>query len=87
MRTKDDWWASGTSGRCGPGPDFRRSHGASLSSWCGRVTVLETLLEHRAVSLRVPDVLDVFRVEDEVLQLVVVVDAPGVSRDSPARRP
>ena len=29
---------------------------------------LETLLEHRAVSLRVPDVLDVFRVEAEVLR-------------------
>jgi len=28
---------------------------------------LETLLEHRAVSLRIPDVLDVFRVQDVIL--------------------
>ncbi|MHC4717927.1 MAG: aspartate--tRNA(Asn) ligase [Planctomycetota bacterium] len=33
---------------------------------------LETLLDHRAVSLRIPDVLDVFRVEAEILRAVRV---------------
>lgn len=39
-----------------------------FSPAAARKNRLETLLDHRAVSLRVPDVLDVFRVQDVVLE-------------------
>ena len=41
---------------------------------------LETLLDHRAASLRIPEILDVFRVQAEILRAVLACTSSPLSK-------